>query len=98
MKASKKLPKGKAVVKAVYRVGKPNGKGPDSGTGTVTLFINGEKVGEGKVERTVAAMFSVSETFDVGVDMGTPVSRDYTRTKGNELRNHVTKVIVTIDD
>jgi hypothetical protein len=29
----KKLPKGKAVVKAVYKVGEPNGKGPDSGTG-----------------------------------------------------------------
>ena len=98
VKASKKLPKGKAVVKAVYKVGEPNGKGPDSGTGSVTLFINGEKVGEGKVERTHPGLFSLNETFDVGVDMGTPVSKDYTRTKGNELRDHVTKVIVTIDD
>ena len=85
------------MVKAVYKVGEPNGKGPDSGTGAVTLFINGEKLGEGKVERTQPGLFSVSETFDVGVDMETPVSKDYTRTKGNELRGHVTKVIVTID-
>ncbi len=98
VKASKKLPKGKVVVKAVYKVGKPNGKGPDSGTGTVTLFINGEKIGEGRVERTQPGMFSISETFDVGVDTGTPVSRDYTRTEGNELRDHVTKVTVTMDD
>ena len=98
VKASKKLPKGKAVVKAVYKVGEPNGKGPDRGTGSVTLFINGEKVGEGKVDRTQPGLFSVSETFDVGVDMGTPVSKDYTRTKGNDIRDHVTKVIVTIDD
>ena len=98
MKASKKLPKGKAGVKAVYKVGKPNGKGPDSGTGSVTLFINGEKVGEGRVERTQPSIFSISETFDVGVDTGTPVSKDYIRTKNNDLGGHVTKVTVTMDD
>jgi hypothetical protein len=57
-----------------------------------------EKVGEGKVDRTEPGRSSVSETFDAGVDMGTPVSRDCTRTKGYELRHHVTTVIVTIND
>lgn len=98
VKASKELPKGKAVVKAVYKVGQPKGEGPDRGTASVALFINGEKVGEGNVERTVPGTYSLSETFDVGVDMGTPVSKDYTRTEGNDIRDHVTKVTVVIDD
>ena len=29
------------------------------------------------VKRTVAGAFSASETFDVGVDLGSPVSFDY---------------------
>ena len=29
------------------------------------------------VKRTVPAAFSASETFDVGVDLGSPVSLDY---------------------
>ena len=98
IRSSKKVPAGDAVVKAVYTVGEPNGTGPDSRTATVTLFINGEQVGEGKIGRTVPVIYSLSETFDVGVDTGTPVSRDYTRTKGNDLRDHVRKVIVQITD
>ena len=98
VRSSKKVPKGKAEVKAVYKVGKPNGDGPDRGTATVTLFINEEQVGEGKIGRTVPGVYSISETFDVGVDTGTPVSKDYTRTEGNDLRDHVTKVTVKTDD
>ncbi len=64
----------------------------------MTLFINGEQVGEGKIGRTVPGIYSLSETFDVAVDTGTPVSKDYTRTEGNDLRDHVKKVIVQIAD
>jgi arylsulfatase len=39
--------------------------------------VNGEKVAEGAIERTVPESFSLSETFDVGVDNGTPVSSNY---------------------
>jgi len=46
----------------------------------------------------VPVLYSLSETFDVGVDTGTPVSRDYTRTQGNDIRGHVKKVIVQITD
>jgi arylsulfatase len=45
--------------------------------GTVTLFIDGEKVGEGRVGATVPMLFSPDETTDVGSDGGTPVSDDY---------------------
>ena len=46
--------------------------------GTVTLFINDKEVGEGRVQKTVVGKFSPDETFDVGMDTGSPVSESYT--------------------
>ena len=43
----------------------------------VTLRVNGSQVGQGRVERSVPAGFSASETFDIGIDLGSPVSLDY---------------------
>jgi arylsulfatase A-like enzyme len=45
--------------------------------GAVTLFVDGEKVGDGRVEGTVPMLFSADETTDVGSDSATPVSDDY---------------------
>jgi arylsulfatase A-like enzyme len=42
-----------------------------------SLFVDGEKVGEGRVEATVPMLFSADETTDVGSDSATPVSDDY---------------------
>ncbi len=46
--------------------------------GNVTLYLDGKKVGEGRVERTVPMIFSADETCDIGSDTGTAVSADYT--------------------
>ena len=45
--------------------------------GDVTLFVDGEQVGAGRVEGTVPMLFSADETTDVGCDTATPVSDDY---------------------
>ena len=45
--------------------------------GDVTLHVDGEKVGEGRVEATVPMVFSADETTDVGTDSATPVSDDH---------------------
>ncbi|HJW61751.1 MAG TPA: arylsulfatase, partial [Actinomycetota bacterium] len=45
--------------------------------GTVSLYVDGAKAGEGRVEGTVPMLFSADETTDVGSDGGTPVSDDY---------------------
>jgi hypothetical protein len=45
--------------------------------GTVTLYVDGAKVGEGRVAATQAMLFSADETTDVGSDTATPVSDDY---------------------
>ena len=45
--------------------------------GDVTLYVDGEQVGEGRVDSTVPMLFSADETTDVGSDTATPVSDDY---------------------
>jgi arylsulfatase len=44
--------------------------------GNAALYLDGAKVGEGRVEATVPMVFSADETADVGSDSGTPVSDD----------------------
>jgi arylsulfatase A-like enzyme len=43
----------------------------------VVLTVDGAEVGRTTVKRTVAGAFTASETLDVGVDLGSPVSLDY---------------------
>jgi arylsulfatase A-like enzyme len=45
--------------------------------GDVTLYIDGDKAGEGRVEHTIPAAFSGDETTDLGRDGATPVSDDH---------------------
>ncbi len=44
---------------------------------TVTLKVDGKQVGQGRIERSVPAAHTASETFDIGVDLGSPVALDY---------------------
>ena len=46
--------------------------------GLVTFYVDGDKVGEGRVEATVPMLYSADETCDLGYSSGTPVSEDYT--------------------
>ena len=45
--------------------------------GAIALYVDGEQVGQGRVEATVPMLFSADETTDVGSDSATPVSDDY---------------------
>ena len=44
--------------------------------GTGTLLVDGKRVGQARVERSVPVFFSIDETFDVGTDTGSPAG-DY---------------------
>ena len=46
--------------------------------GDVSLFHDGEPVGQGRVGATQPMVFSADETTDIGYESGTTVSRDYT--------------------
>ena len=51
--------------------------GPPGSGATVTLQVDGIAVGSGRIAVTTAYYFSFDETFNVGVDPGTPVVDDY---------------------
>jgi arylsulfatase len=67
------IPSGTHQVRMEFRY---DGGGPGKG-GTVTLYLDGDQVGEGRVEATVPLIFSADETADVGRDTASPVSDDY---------------------
>ena len=63
--------------------------------GTVALFVDGKKVGEGSVAATAAMIFSADDTCDVGVDNGSPVSPDY-GSRGNAFNGRVKGVEIDL--
>jgi hypothetical protein len=65
--------------------------------GTVTLYTDGQKVGEGQVEATLPNVFSADDGCDVGVDTGSPVSPDY-RPGANAFNGRVKGVQIAIDE
>src|SRR5215831_17460087 len=69
--ASERLAPGPAVIRVDFTSDGGVAKG-----GTVALYVNDKKVGEGRVDKTVPARFG-NETFDVGMDEGSPVSEAY---------------------
>lgn len=80
----RKIPAGESQIRAEFEY---DGGGLGKG-GTVTLYVDGKKCGEGRVEVTVPLMFSADETCDVGMESGTPVSADYSA-RGNEFSGTV---------
>ncbi len=62
-------------------------------TGVVELFINGTSTGTVNVDRIMISSYSISETFDVGTDTGSPVSKEYDR--DNEFSGNLDKVVVS---
>jgi len=62
----------------------------------ITLYVDGKKVGEGRVARTHAFFFSMDETLEIGCDAGEPVSPDY-GPRGNEFSGKVNWVQIDID-
>jgi arylsulfatase len=73
-----------------------DGEGLGKG-GNVTLYVDGDIVGEGRIERTHRFLFSMDETLDVGSDAGEPVSEDYAP-KGNDFTGKIKWVQIDIDD
>ena len=71
--STEKLAPGKHTIRFDFKYdGGGRGKG-----GTGTLLVDGKQVAQGRIERTVPNRFSLDETFDVGLDTGTPVVEDY---------------------
>jgi arylsulfatase A-like enzyme len=64
--------------------------------GDVTVYLDGDKVGDGRVEHTVPMLFSGDETTDLGRDSATPVSDDHGT--DNAFTGRVLWVQIDIDE
>ena len=86
-----KIPAGEHQVRMEFAyAGGGLGKG-----GTATLYVDGKKVGEGKVAATAAMIFSADDGCDVGQDTGSPVSPEY-GPRGNEFTGRVKGVQIAV--
>ena len=85
------LPEGKVTIHYEYKY---DGGGVGKG-GTGTIFVNGEKVIEGRIDRTQAYAFSADEGADVGLDGETPVTDDY-KAGDNRFTGKIHKVTVEL--
>lgn len=65
--------------------------------GTVSLFIDGEKSGQGRVDQTGPMIFSADETLDIGDDFGAPVTPDFPA-NGRKFSGEVSWVEIDIGD
>jgi len=92
--SSKKLPAGKSTIKFDFAY---DGGPEDMGKGgNGTLYINDEKVGEGRIEHTQAIVFSADETADVGIDLATPVVETIGAEKESIFSGSIPKVTVEV--
>ena len=62
----------------------------------VVLKVDGQEVARTTVKRTVPGAFSASETFDVGVDLGSTVSVDYFERRPFRFDGRIGSVQVTL--
>lgn len=93
VESAEKLPTGQHQVRMEFDyAGGGLGKG-----GTSTLFVDGKKVGESKIDATLAIVFSADDGCDVGEDSGAPVSPDYGPV-GNGFNGEIRGVQLSIDD
>jgi arylsulfatase A-like enzyme len=86
------LPPGMATVKLDFAY---DGGGPGKG-GMATLSVNGEKVAEGRIEKTTPYIFSADEGADVGMDEETPVTEAYQAGVKSRFTGRIQKVTVEV--
>ncbi len=63
---------------------------------TVAISVDGDEVAKMTTRRSVPAAFTASETFDVGVDLGSPVSRSYEERRPFEFDGTINVVKVEL--
>jgi arylsulfatase len=93
---SSPLPKGKVDIEFKFTETGGKTKGIPGGKGE--LYINGKKAGEVDMPEMHISTFSLSETFDVGIDAGTPVSNKYRVTNHYPFTGELDKVVVTLTE
>jgi len=86
-----KLAPGKRKIEVATTIAKPGAPAE------VVLAVDGSEVARTTVKRTVPAAFTASETFDVGVDLGSPVSMAYFDRRPFPFTGEIGSVTVEVD-
>ena len=68
-----KIPTGEVKIEVIVQAKEKKPMAPSD----ITLLVNGKEVGKVTAETTVPAIFTASETFDVGMDTGSAVAMEY---------------------
>jgi arylsulfatase len=92
--AKEKLKPGKATIRFEFAY---DGGGLGKG-GMGTLFVNDQKVAEGRIEQTQAMIFSADETADVGIDLATPVVESIGSEAKSRFTGRIPKVTVEVKE
>ena len=92
VESNQKLTPGKHTVKFDFAY---DGGGLAKG-GLGTLYIDGKKVGEGRIDRTQPGIFSADETADVGIDLATPVVERIGAEAKSKFNGSIPKLVVEI--
>lgn len=71
VESSAKIPAGKHKIEVLTTIAKPGAPAE------IVISVDGKEYAKGEVKRTVPVAFTASETFDVGEDLGGPVSIRY---------------------
>ena len=66
--------------------------------GTASLYMDGDKLGSGRVDATAAMMFSADDTLDVGEEGGALVTSDYGRDNAFSGRVNWVQIDLSADD
>ena len=94
VKSSKAIPKGSAEVKLDFAY---DGGGLGKG-GVATLYVDGKKAAEGRIDKTEPMVFSADETADVGKDDATQVVAAFKDVHDSEFTGFVKKVVISIPE
>ena len=63
-----------------------------------TLYVDGKKVAEGRIDKTEPMVFSADETADVGKDDATQVVAAFKDVHDSEFTGFVKKVVISIPE
>jgi hypothetical protein len=86
------LPKGKVQIKVDFTYARKPG---ELGKGAaVTMMVNGAKVAEGQLPKTIPLQISLGEGFDVGMDVGSPV--DFTHKLPFKFTGQIDRVTIDL--
>jgi hypothetical protein len=86
-----KLAPGKRKIEVATTIAKPGAPAE------VVLAVDGNEVARTTVKRTVPVALTASETFDVGIDLGSPVSLAYFDRRPFPFTGKISSVTVRLD-